>query len=146
MDEMCQISHHDRRLRPLSPLLDLATLTTGTWAWQYKSQYNINSKLIARIKNVLKMCLQTTLEISSYCSKRLGKRVPNSRSIQRHIRSLPESTWSKGVCWEGRLECSCVFFNFFCRSQYSLLSLLLSVACLYFLYSATSFVGEIKFI
>jgi len=29
MHKMCQITHPHRRLRPLSPLLDLATLTTA---------------------------------------------------------------------------------------------------------------------
>jgi len=29
MLEMCQIPHPSRRLSPMSPLLDLATLTTG---------------------------------------------------------------------------------------------------------------------
>jgi len=38
--------------------------------------------------------------------------------------------------------CSCVFFKFVVVIQYSSLSLLLSVVCVYLLYSATSFVGE----
>jgi len=36
-------------------------------AWQYKSQYNINKKLTAGIKNVKKVSLQMTLESSSTC-------------------------------------------------------------------------------
>ena len=78
-------------------------------AWQYKSQYNINSKLTAG-------SLQITLDSNStcYCSKRLRKRVRNGKSGDTE-RSLPELSPGSGYTYvlESSKFAECLFINFF---------------------------------
>ena len=92
LQHVISTQHHHHHLKCLVPGLQWTRS-----AWQYKSQYNINSKLTAGIKIVTKVSLQITLESSSTCyfSKRFRKRVPNGRSKDAE-RSLPELSPGSG--------------------------------------------------
>jgi len=60
MHKMCQIPHPHRRLRPLSPLLDLATLTT------------VKSEISALVESLFTSIVHIVWELAHQSSLKIG--------------------------------------------------------------------------